>query len=393
MQTPLHQTSLWQNFQTDLGLQSFHQNTPDFEFLAILESTPFGKYLYLPYGPHLKTPPNQSQNSTPQTQNQTLKTPNQSQNSSSPTQKLQSPIPPQKNPAKLAYKALQDLAKQQNAIFIRIEPKDPKTAKYLLTRPNCQKSKDLSPSTTQILDLTADEDTLLKNMKQNTRNICRNFAKKDIKIILSTKPQSPNTHSQSINQPQSPDTHSQSPNQSTKPQSPNHTSPNHTSPNPSDLNTLIKLHTAVASHNKFLPFPAQYLKTEASQPFSTLYLAKHNHKTIAAALFFDHDRTRYYMRSASDPKYKNLPATTALLWTAIKDAKQNGQTSFDFWGIAPENADHTHPWYGFTKFKQSFGGQQKTYAGTYDLVLRPARYKLYKTFRSLNRRLRKLFLS
>ena len=96
------------------------------------------------------------------------------------------------------------------------------------------------------------------------------------------------------------------------------------------------------------------------------------------------------MQSAADTEYKKLPATVALLTTAIFDAKEQGITLFDFWGIAPEDAPDDHPWKGFTQFKQSFGGRPVSYAGTYDIIISPAKYRLYQATRQLNRHLRKL---
>ena len=147
----------------------------------------------------------------------------------------------------------------------------------------------------------------------------------------------------------------------------------------------------------------EYFKTELAQPFATLYLVRYHHpegkdidettpkdgQVLAASLFFDHEDTRYYMQSAADTDYKKLPATVALLTTAIFDAKEQGIKFFDFWGIAPEDAPDSHPWKGFTKFKQSFGGQAVNYAGTYDIILNPAKYKLYQTTRKIHRFLRR----
>ena len=43
----------------------------------------------------------------------------------------------------------------------------------------------------------------------------------------------------------------------------------------------------------------------------------------------------------------------------IIDAKHNGRKKFDFWGVTTSE-DPNHPWYGFTKFKKSFGGELVT---------------------------------
>ena len=96
------------------------------------------------------------------------------------------------------------------------------------------------------------------------------------------------------------------------------------------------------------------------------------------------------MQSAANNSYKNLPSTVAVLTSAIFDAKEKGIKYFDFWGIAPDDAPSDHPWAGFTKFKKSFGGEAVHYAGTYDIILKPAKYKLYQFIRKIHLLLRHL---
>ena len=96
------------------------------------------------------------------------------------------------------------------------------------------------------------------------------------------------------------------------------------------------------------------------------------------------------MQSASDYNFRKLPATYAIINEAIKDAKKKNLKKLDFWGIAPDGAPKPHPWAGFTSFKKSFGGEEQKYAGTYDLIFKPQKYKLYQNFRKLNRAIRKL---
>ena len=331
MQIPLQQSKKWQKLQNDLGETTFFEEENDYTILAIEKQTKFGKYLYLPYGPALH-PADQSN---------------------------------LKNAAESSYKALEALARQKNITFIRIEPQDPKTAEFWDNLPNTKKSKDLSPKETWVLDLTPEKSAIISGFSQGTRTRFNQFAKKGLSVT--------------------------------------------TSKNPSDINYLVKLQQKLARHKNFGIFSEKYLKTELEQDFSTLYLVHFNPKNaenppskepnplfavpgdkiIAASLFFDYEDTRFYMQSAADLDYKKLPGTVALLTTAIFDAKEKGLKKFDFWGIAPENAEKSHPWAGFTAFKKSFGGYEVDYCGTYDLVFKPVNYKLYRLARQGNRFLRK----
>ncbi len=272
------------------------------------------------------------------------------------------PVIRDKNAAKTALEALLSLAKEKSVTFIRIEPQCPETASYLLKQSNIVKSKDLNPADTWILSLEADKDAIVSGFSQGTRTRYNQFAKKGLSV-LSTK-------------------------------------------NPEKIKELVRLQSAVAKDKGIIAFSEDYLKAELEQDFASLYLVTYNPannqslkdeseknddpKIIAASLFFDYDGTRFYMQSASDYNYRKLPATVALLTTALFDAKEKGLKRFDFWGIAPDGAGKDHPWAGFTDFKKSFGGEAISYCGTYDLVLNPGKYRLYKMARKINRTLRKL---
>jgi lipid II:glycine glycyltransferase (peptidoglycan interpeptide bridge formation enzyme) len=264
------------------------------------------------------------------------------------------PVLADKNAAKTALKALESLAKEKGVTFIRIEPQDPKTASYLLKLPNIKKSKDLNPAETWCIDLTQSKEEIIAGFSQSTRRYSK-FEKRGVSVTSSK--------------------------------------------NPEDIKYLVNFQRALSTRKNFGVFSEKYLKTELEQPFSTLYLAhykdpadtsKDEPKIIAASLFFDHDGTRFYMQGATDPDYKKPPASLAMMFTAMMDAKDQGFKVFDFWGIAPDNAPKDHPWAGFTAFKKSFGGYEVDYCGTYDIVLNKTKYKLYNTFRKINRIKRKV---
>ena len=319
---PLQQTKAWQKLQQDLNVTTFFLSGNDettssapvnYQMLILKKDTPLGPYFYLPYGPYLR----------------------------------------EKTYAKTAYKALEALEKQENVFFTRIEPENAKNASYWLEK--SKKSKDLSPKETWVLDLKPDLDDLYKNMRQNTRNLAKNYAKKGIKVKKITAKEDERGQNLKI------------------------------------LENFLK---NVAKNRHFSPIEAKTLKAEFEQPFASLFVAFYTEGKkeipIAASLFFDDAKTRFYMQSGTDANYKKLPGTYAVLIEAIKDAKAKGLEFFDFWGIAPENAAESHPWAGFTKFKKSFGGTEVTYAGTHDIIRKPLKYRLYKILRKLNRLLRKI---
>jgi lipid II:glycine glycyltransferase (peptidoglycan interpeptide bridge formation enzyme) len=91
-----------------------------------------------------------------------------------------------------------------------------------------------------------------------------------------------------------------------------------------------------------------------------------------------------YMFGASSDEMRNLKAPNLLVWQMILDAKAKGCTEFDFFGIAPDD-DPIHPWAGITSFKKQFGGQKYDILGSFDLIFKPAEYRVFKVAEKIRR--------
>lgn len=245
---------------------------------------------------------------------------------------------------KNAIAALSSLAQAQGAFFVRLEPTapfDPPEWKTL----GLKKSHDIDPAHTWVLDLTRPESEIFADMEKEKSRLWRNHEKKGI-TIRQTK-------------------------------------------DPAEVSILSNLLKLIGSHNHFIPQKEAHLISQLKAGFATLYIAELDGEPIAASLVYDYDGVRYD-HAASDLEHRKLAAGSILLVQMIVDAKHQGFAMFDFWGITT-SADKTHPWYGFTQFKKSFGGQQMDYAGTWDLPLNPFRYHIYQIVRKLNRIRRKIF--
>lgn len=322
MKIPITQSESWHKLQKALGKTSFLTKESDFQYLAILSNTPVGNYLYCPYGPCYDT----------------------------------------SEGFNLALSSLRRLATQHNAFFIRIEPQDPDYKNY--APKNSRTSHDLNPKETWQLKL--DSEDLQSKLPSRLLRYHKNAAKKGITIETSHRPE--------------------------------------------DIKYLIKLQHDLAKQKGISTFSERYLRTELAQPFATLYLVKYhpreeaanspstaasnNHaeksseateQILAAGLVFDDATTRYNLQGAQSDEGRKLHATGILTIQLILDAEKKGLKTFDFWGIAPEGAGSDHPWAGFTNFKKTFDGYEQDYAGTHDIVLKPARYKLYQILRKIRR--------
>ncbi len=307
MNIPITQSREWEKLQNDLNETSFYREADDFSYLAIVKPAPLGSYLYLPYGPVAET----------------------------------------EEGFKNALKDLKNLSKTENAIFVRIEPLNPKFLKLLPK--SAKKSQDLNPKETWILDLKGTDEEYKSRLPSRLLRYYRNKEKQGIKI--------------------------------------------ETSKNPDDIKYLLDLQKALAKEKNISTFSERYLKTELKQPFATLYLVKYQNpetakeEIVAAGLVFDHDKTRYNLQGAQSDQGRKLHATGILTIKLIEDARNKNFDKFDFWGIAPEGAPDTHPWAGFTNFKKTFAGYEEDHLGTYDIVINPKKYNLYKILRSIRRKI------
>lgn len=244
-----------------------------------------------------------------------------------------------------AITSLKQQAASQKATFIRIEPTQDITPEELLARGFIPVNyNQLQPQHTQIIDLSKTNDGLLAEMSQNSRNITRNYHKKGIVI--------------------------------------------HTSRTPSDINILTSLLRDVAKRTGIQPHSSSYFQTQANSLFpldaATLYYATLDNEPIAAALVYDSETTRYYAHAAASDAHRKLNAGTAIVGQLILDAKEAGLSTVDLYGISP-NDDPSHPWAGFTKFKQSFGGTPVSYVGAWDFPVKPLAYRFYRLYQRINK--------
>ena len=90
MEIPITQSKAWEKLQEDLGETSYYREGKDFSYLAIVKPVPLGSYLYLPYGP----------------------------------------VADAKDGFKSALEDIKNLAREENAVFVRIEPRNRDFTKF-----------------------------------------------------------------------------------------------------------------------------------------------------------------------------------------------------------------------------------------------------------------------
>jgi len=153
---------------------------------------------------------------------------------------------------------------------------------------------------------------------------------------------------------------------------------------------FIRLIRMTSRRNRFDAHPDSYYRTVCRVLFersaASVYLAEVGGQSVAGIIAFESPTTGYYAHAADDPqRSRQIVAAAPLAWRIVLDCRAEGRSTFDFWGVIPDD-DAEHPWAGFSRFKKSFGGRLVTRPGTFDLAIRPVRYRVYEAAREARAR-------
>jgi len=228
----------------------------------------------------------------------------------------------------------------ESAVFLRIEPERD------VDVTDAKKSIELSPAHTLVTDLSQSEEQILKAMHPKTRYNIRVAQKHGVQVDL-----------QEV-----------------------------------DFEKAWNVFEQTSARDQFRLHPKPYymkmieeLSGHSCRAF--LATATYNQSVLAANLMVDFGDTRTYLHGASSNEHRNLMAPYVLHWELMMDAKENGKSFYDWWGVAPKDAGSDHPWAGISRFKRGFGGMELSSPGTYDMILKPTHYRVYQLLRMLKRKI------
>lgn len=242
-------------------------------------------------------------------------------------------------------------AKQESVSFVRIRPNIVKTNDRLRQVKDLGFSRSpmhLHAETTWVLNLNQSEEEMLKAMRKNTRYGIKQASKLGVEVI------------KSLDQ--------------------------------TDIDILYDLQLEVVRRRNFIPFSKQHL-LQQFQAFSAdnqiqLFKAVYQGQVLAIAFIIFYGREAIYHYSGSSSQQRHIPASYALQWAAILEAKKRGMARYNFWGIAPTD-NPKHRFSGVTLFKKGFGGQQVDYLPAHDLIIRTSYWFnfIIESWRRLSRHL------
>ncbi|MCX6806981.1 MAG: peptidoglycan bridge formation glycyltransferase FemA/FemB family protein [Candidatus Berkelbacteria bacterium] len=245
---------------------------------------------------------------------------------------------------KLLLAKMQEIAKEENAIFLRIEPFDPKL-QGILEKLDFKKSfENVQPDHRLWIDLKKSEEEILKEMKHKGRYNIRIAEKRGVNI-------------QGTNDMKM-------------------------------LDVFYALFLETAGRDRFSERPRSYFKKFFEVFFKNnqakLFIAYLGQKPLVALLITYFGEYATYLYGASSSESRNTMAVYLAHWEAIKKSKQEGFKIYDFGAIAP--SEESHHWSGLREFKMKFGKNQVDFPGAYDLVYKSSWYRLFKLAERVRRR-------
>jgi len=109
-----------------------------------------------------------------------------------------------------------------------------------------------------------------------------------------------------------------------------------------------------------------------------LLTASWKNEILVTWVVFVFNDVMYYPYGASSSEHRDVMASNLMMWEAMRYGKKLGCKLFDMWGSLGPDANPKDPFFGFHRFKEGYGGQLVEFVGTYDLVLKPQLYHLYR---------------
>ncbi|HSX25273.1 MAG TPA: peptidoglycan bridge formation glycyltransferase FemA/FemB family protein [Candidatus Andersenbacteria bacterium] len=227
------------------------------------------------------------------------------------------------------------LAKETGAFFIRIDPLwDVSTNEYSIPSFWRKASREVQPMHTLILPLAPDTELLQAKLHSKTRYNIKVAQRKGVTISYSTDVR--------------------------------------------DVELFLRASREVSARTGFSYHPDEYYRvmidTLGKEQIAELAIAKAEGEVLAVHIMIYANNIATYAHGASIPSKRSYMAPTLLYWDTILRAKEKGMEQYDFFGIAPQEADPSHPWAGITRMKTGFGGHPVAYVGAYDFVLNEGLY-------------------
>ena len=245
------------------------------------------------------------------------------------------------------WDAVHRCARQRRAAFLKWEP-----GLYLgALPPDCAawgfvpSAQTVQPPRTIVLDIAADEDTILARMNQGTRRKIRQSQKNGVRCYEGAA---------------------------------------------ADAVTFAAMMQTTGARNAFgVHEPGYYrLAYDLFVPAgrAALLMAEHDGDPLAGVMAFAAGDTAWYFYGASADIKRSLMAAYGVQWAAVQWARARGCRWYDLWGVPDADESDLEAQFqqrsdglwGVYGFKRGWGGRVVRSVGAWDYVYSPLVYNLYK---------------
>ena len=242
------------------------------------------------------------------------------------------------------WPTIHEFCRQEGVFNLRVEPdcwesNDPPCENQLN---GFQRSSQIQPVRTLLVDLTKSEDEILAKMKQKTRYNIRLASKKDVVVERSK-----------------------------------------------NISVFFSIMKVTGQRDEFGIHGQEYYQN-AYKAFSKdnaceLLIASYQKKPLAGIMVFMQGKRAWYLYGASNDDERERMPTYLLQWEALRWAKKRGCIEYDLWGVPDEDEEaleknftsRADGLWGVYRFKRGFGGKLMRSIGAWDYIYLPLRYELF----------------
>jgi lipid II:glycine glycyltransferase (peptidoglycan interpeptide bridge formation enzyme) len=199
-----------------------------------------------------------------------------------------------------------------------------------LTQSSLRPVRAIQPRRTILLDVSADEEMLLSQMKPKCRYNIGLGARKGVTVRIATSAD--------------------------------------------EVREWYKLYLVTSARDSFGIHTFDYYlrawELFAPRDELRLFLAEHDGRLLAGIFVVLFAGQSIYLYGASSNEERHLMPNYVLQWEAIRWVRQQGARLYDFWGI-PDTDDIGEAMEGVYRFKRGWGGRVVQFLGGYEYVYRP----------------------
>lgn len=231
------------------------------------------------------------------------------------------------SPYAQSHESLIERGKESGAVFVKCEPMQEDNAVYAGLEDSgfVRSIKSLQPQKTSIVSLSQDHEVMLSGMSKKARYNIRLASRKGV-----------------------------------------------VSDTDGTIDEFWSLMKETTERDQFHAHNRSYYEELLKTQGVSLYIARVGQVPAACAIVLVHKDRGVYLHGASSYEHRSSMASSGLQWHIMMSLADEGVKEYDLWGID----DKRYP--GVTWFKRKFGGTEVEYGGSYDFVLRPVLYNLYR---------------